>query len=268
VNFNAYRRLDAVNWSVLKAMLRSPAHYRWAVDHPDDGDTSSRRVLRAIHCAVLEPMQFAKLYWPYEGKRRGKAYIAARDAHPGQECLSPAEANHVGQVAKAVLESAVSGPIFAPGAGWSERTIEWIDSETGLRCKGRVDRTQDLGRTGPIQIWDLKTIGDVRESEVVWMARRLLWTGQLAHYRAGVRAATGRDCMAGLVVVEDGAPHDVGVYDISPRDLDDADILRHDLLRQVAECAASGVWPGACPERRTLVMSEKVNLEPIEEEEP
>ena len=53
-----YRKATAVNWSTLKAMAKSPKHYKWALDHQDEGDTASRGMLRAIHCLVLEPAVF------------------------------------------------------------------------------------------------------------------------------------------------------------------------------------------------------------------
>ena len=52
-----YRQKPGVNKSSLVEMLRSPLHYRYALEHPRE-DTPAMKMGRAIHSAFLTPEQF------------------------------------------------------------------------------------------------------------------------------------------------------------------------------------------------------------------
>src|SRR3990167_5160193 len=59
--FDDYRQTAGVNWSTLKLLDKSPLHYRHAVEHPDDGDTAIRGMLRAVHALVLDDRKSTRL---------------------------------------------------------------------------------------------------------------------------------------------------------------------------------------------------------------
>ena len=77
-DFETYRNRPGINNSKLKAIDPDkggcPEGYRAACDHPEDGDTHSRRGLRLVHALVLEPHNFGRDY--YE-KRAHAATVAA-----------------------------------------------------------------------------------------------------------------------------------------------------------------------------------------------
>ena len=50
-----YRAIHAINQSTLKAMLLSPAHYRFCLDHSEERSTPALRLGRAVHCRILTP---------------------------------------------------------------------------------------------------------------------------------------------------------------------------------------------------------------------
>jgi len=74
-----------------------------------------------------------------------------------------------------------------------------------------------------------------------------MYHGQLAHYCAGTGCKVGA-----LVVVESSEPHDVGVYVLDDDALWSGEVLVSRLLARVAECEASGEWPGAMPRAEVL----------------
>lgn len=64
-----YSSLPGINFSTLKELRRSPAHYRWALDNQDAGDTASRMGLRLIHSLILEPDTVQDEYMVTEMRR-------------------------------------------------------------------------------------------------------------------------------------------------------------------------------------------------------
>lgn len=276
-----YSAIDAVNWSTLKHMATSPLAYRWAVDHYGQDDTYSRHDLRAIHVAVLTPEAWESSVYVAE-TRRSKAML---DAHPEQEVITAETAATCQAIAEAVRNHPVAGPIIT-GKGWSERVIQWVDPSTGLDCKGRIDHVQWTPDPEPVKIWDLKQMRPMpgwflkkykkmepMERLALWTLRHaedMEWCGQAAHYRAGVRVSTGRDCIAGLILYLMGPPIDVYVCPFEDYVLDEAEAWRGSLLARVAECRKTGRWPGVCEQILPLSMSDdgEVTIEEVEEEEP
>jgi len=266
-----YFAIQAVNWSRLKILIDgTPMHYRYALDHPDDGDTYSRIALRAIHCAVLEPDRFNALFPVYPGKdRRAAGFQAFLDAHPGCSVITKTEQRTALDIQRAVHEHPESGRILS-SQGWAEKSITWTDPTTGMHCKGCLDWIQKPGPDGVLWIWDLKTWGSASEHEVRWMIRKGHTLGQLSHYRAGMQVRNpGKTVRCGLIVAEGKPPHDVGVFEIDDQDLAEADDQRQDLLRVVADCTRLDSWPGYCSGRVRLKMEDMEIQVPItEEEEP
>lgn len=265
-----YFQLPGVNWSKLKILIKeAPKHLKWALDHPDDGDTYDRIAFRAIHCAVLEPDRFNDLFPVWTGKdRRAAGFQAFVDAHPGCSVITRSEQATALDIQRAVRSHPEAGRILLDGK--AEKAITWTDPNTGLLCKGCLDWMERPEKGGPIRIYDLKTWGSAAETEVRWMIRREHTLGQLAHYRAGCRIlAPGREVLCALIIVEQKPPHDVGVFELDPCDLDEADDQRQEMLGIVADCTRLDIWPGHCPGRVRMKMDEEiVHVSDTEEEEP
>lgn len=226
-SFAAYRAHKALNWSSIKHLIMgSPLLYRYRLTEPDD-DTTGRLIGRAVHALALEGRED---FVVWEGDRRGKEWLAFRDAHTGTDILRASEAETVRAMAAAVLAH--------PMARWAlegRREVSLTWERMGRACKGRLDVL------GTSHVADLKTCGPLR------MLGRTAWASgyihQLAWYRrgAGVPAAL-------IVGVEARAPHDVGVWEVDRAAMDAADVEIDAALARLAECEAADVWPGAMPE--------------------
>jgi len=273
-SFADYAARPAVNASSLKRLAVSPLAYRWYLDHPDDGDTMSRRDLRANHCLVLEgPDAFEQQYSLYPGAtRRGKDYDSHCASHQGTEPLLRSGWDAAHAIAAAVQAHPVAGPLMARPHR-SELTVTWTDEATGLPCKGRIDcLTSREGPTGPLLLLDMKGVGEMDARQIGRQGERLGWPLQLAHYRAGVRAAMpGRLVDVAILATQTKPPYDVAVLDFDAADLDAADIERRALLDLLVTCRASGEWPGrypvAVPYERPDWASPDLDLSDLPEEE-
>lgn len=249
--FEEYRRLPGISVSTLKAMRRSPLHYRHAIDHPSQ-PSASMTLGTATHAAILEPSLFEATYEVWNGTRRGKAwdeYSAACEAD-GKVILTDEEYRKVMR-----MRDAVRG--YAPAAaflkdGHAEVSMLWQHEESGLMLRGRIDWLTTMN--GKPVLVGLKTAKTSAEYAFASQAAKLGYHMQWAYYLDGFLSLTGEMPRLVEIVVENGAPHEPALFNIS----DDCILQgREDyeaLLKRVAECTATGHWPPAIEEAHELTL--------------
>lgn len=244
-----YERIEAVNWSLLREMETSPRALRWRADHPRE-DTPTLRLGRAVHCAILEPDEYAARYLirPSHVDARtaaGKAWLVEA-AERGVDVLTAAESETVAECAAAVLDHRVASALLAGTR--REVPLIWTDPATGLDCKARLDAV-GLGGQGDTfgvpRVVDLKTTRDL--GAFARGAARYLYHGQLAWYLdAAITAGlVPEDAQAYLVAVESVGPYDVACWRVGAEALAAGRALWRRLLGLYAECQRAGEWPGA-----------------------
>ena len=246
MSFQEYSSVRAVNWSCLKEMSRSPLHYAHRLTRPRD-DTPAMRFGRACHTAVLEPDRFPLEYVVFDGARRaGKEWDAFAAVNSARTILKADEYQTALALRDAVHAHPVAGQLLA--SGLPELSLQWTDAATGLPCKARIDWWDD----STLALTDLKTTKDVQARVFGHLAARLGYHGQVAFYRAGVKAVYGCEATVRIVAAEAEAPHDVAVFGIDDDCLYAGEEEVKRLLQLVAECRESGVWPGRYPEEVPL----------------
>ncbi len=246
--FATYSLIDAVNWSSLKHMERSPLHYQHALT-ADREDSTAMAMGRATHTAVLEPHRLETDYAVFGGLRRaGKEWEAFEAANAGKTILKREEYQRCIAMRDAVRAHPVAASYLA--SGQAEKTITWKHPGVGLECKGRLDWVSESRAA----VVDLKTTGDVDAVKFASLAARMGYFKQLAFYRDGLAYATGNVLAAVIIAVEAKAPHDVAVLPIDEDSLYAAAEQYAELLAKVAACRQSGVWPGRYPEEQPLRM--------------
>ncbi len=279
--FDAYRALPGLNWSTLKHALRSQAHIAACLaGRLDDPDTLSRRALRAVHAAVLEPAEYERQYAVWAGRRAGKEYEAAAGAAGAPEYLTVAEDAHARAVAAAVRAHPAAGLLLrAPGVV-CELTVRWQDNTCGaaIACKGRLDAFAPRGCAG---LWadQVPVVVDLKAVPAVGSPARLAseiarrdYAAQLAHYASGMRAvwearggsAPWPGCRLVIIAYEVRPMPDVAVVDLGVlgaqegRDGDAAYLGGFRRAEALAKAAPvlhaleldghlNGPWPGQAP---------------------
>lgn len=249
MNFADYCQLAAVNASSLKLAAISPLHCHYGKTH-DRPDTPSMGKGRAAHCATLEPDEFPRRYTVWRDARRGKPWMefseAATDA--GLEILTQAEYDDVLAIRDAVRAHPVAARYLADGN--AEETITWTDDATGLLCKARLDFR--VPQFTPAAVVDLKTARDIGDRAFGRQTHDLLYYMSAAHYLNGCRAVYGHNHEFIFIAVESNPPHDVRCGPLSEDALYCGEQEAARLLRLVADCTASGEWPGAYPDEDTF----------------
>lgn len=246
VSFEEYLRLPGVNWSTLKAMIDSPAHYLAALDK-GRADTAALQTGRLLDTLIFTPELVDARYVvsPYDAyttnaARAWKAETIASGFEPVKadalvEAQALADAVRRHQVARKYLD-----------AGRFQVPLVWTDLRTGLACKGLTDL---IGTSDGGFLIDGKSARTIDKRRYLSQAASLGYHFQLAHYRDGYAAVFGEPpAFIGHIVYEKGAPYDVGVLRFDRTVIDAAWVTVHELLDRVAECQESGEWPGRYPE--------------------
>ncbi len=245
ISFDAYKKSEGVNWSSLKHLLKSPAHYR-AHGLMKDSDTTSKKLGRAVHLAVLEPEKFAASVVVWDGgTRRGKEWEAFKAANAGREILT--EDEHADCLA---IAAAVRGDVHAARyltGGAAEQSVAWTHSVPAVAgfpawsigMKGRLDYA-----VPGLAVVDLKS---TRDGSLEGFGREVWKYGyhiQCAIYVDGYAAATGETLPAVILAVESAAPHVVTVYRIPDEVLAIGRETYRDLLSRLHLCRTEDRWPG------------------------
>jgi hypothetical protein len=241
VPFEAYTEIEAAHASALKDLLVSPRLYRWRRDN-DRPDSDLFRVGRACHTAVLEPERFLADYVLWDGGiRRGKEWDAFRTKAEakGRTILKQDQYELALAVRDAVRSHAVASALLRDGR--PELSLRWTHERTGTPCKARVDW---LGSA----LVDIKTARDVSPRAFSAAAARLGYALQLALYRAGVHAVTGELPPVKIIAVQNCAPYDVAVFDVTAETLAIGEQQYEGALDLLAECTRKNEWPGLAPD--------------------
>lgn len=239
----AYDAIEAVNWSTLKVIGRSPLHFQHAKKTPGK-DTPARRKGRLGHLAVLERDLFRKSIAVWEGGRKqGKAFDAFEEANAGREVLSQKELDEINLMAAMVRTDPAAKKYLTGGS--AEVTATWTrdvklpdgSATVAVKCKGRLDYVAQA-------VVDLKTTRDASPDGFAREVWRYGYHTQAAWYVDGYAAATGRELPAVLIAVESEAPHVVAVYRIPDDILQMGREHYESLLARYAECSRENRWPG------------------------
>ncbi len=248
MTFLEYAAIPAVNWSLLKEMAKSPAHYQYRRTHPRE-DTAAMLLGRLVHCAVLEPDELPKRWAVWNGARRGNAWVEFAEATVanGVETCTEAEYEKALAIRDAVRGHVAALPLLYGGKAEVVKT--WTDPSTGVPCKARLDYL-----IGQHTLVELKTTRDIGPREFARTCAYLSYHGQLAFYARALSDKPEKYVKAYVIAVESEPPHDVCVYEPDEDFMWAGDELVSELLAKLKQCERTGQWPGAYKGLRSLAL--------------
>lgn len=250
VSFDDYARWDAANHSILRHFKKTAAHVLWEMTHQNES-TTFQEMGHLIHFAVLEPERFklegpvvapdvdrrttlGKATWAqFLAENEGRAVVKEGD----MEVLRGIQAN-------VMLHPTAREALY--GAGASELSIVWDDADTGVRCKGRLDRFSEIG--GWPFIVDVKTMSKPPTTENFQISVNTYgYHEQAAFYLRGINtlspAEPGTARKFAWLVCETAPPYTVRMFECDEAALDIGAVQVDRYLAQLASCRKSGSWP-------------------------
>jgi hypothetical protein len=244
-----YDALERDNFSTLKWMAKSPAHYHHQKVTPFK-DTDPKKLGRAVHIAALEPERYRSAVAVWDGgTRRGKDWDRFVENNEGRELLTEREHELCMAIQKAVQSDGIAAPYLRNGKGevsmlWT-RQWKFDGQPVPLSCKGRIDFLSTA-------IVDLKS---TRNASPDGFAREVFtyrYHSQAAWYQDGLERITGQRVPYIIIAVENTPPHVVQVYTVPEVMLDLGREEYSTWLDRLVWCRASCAWPGYAEQEREL----------------
>ena len=232
---------------------KTPAHYKYLVDHPEEFDKEHFAVGHATHTAILEPDKFDGLYvvhpktytnakgeekawsananyckeWVGEQKAEGKIVLSPAMY---EACMGMRDAAYNNSKVKELLE-----------LGRKEVSMVWADGKTGLILKGRMDLW--IPEAGVVV--DIKTC---RTADPVLFGRDAYGHGyhfQMALYKDGAFVASKAEVAYPILIAfEETQPYLSVAFEVEYDDYFLGQQQYEFALKKLLECMNNDNWPG------------------------
>jgi len=234
-----YRAHPALNFSLAKHLLKSPAHFKAAMDEERE-ETDAMRIGTLAHAMILEGKDLRDMYAIKPAgmsfaTKEGKAW---RDAQTLQ-ILKEEDSNMIPKAAQAITENP-HAEAFIKGCQHREMAI--VGTIMGVPCKALLDL---CGTNGVLwAIGDLKTCQDASPKAFARDVYNRDYDLQMVWYSTLLANAEGLEEPPywNWISVEKTAPFVNAVY--TGRDFIESGMRKMEtVLDRFKECTASGVWP-------------------------
>ena len=235
-----YRKAPGVNKSTLWELRRSPAHYKYALEHPTK-DTPALKFGRALHSAILQPLAFEDEYaiTPDIDRRTkdGKAaYEWFMQQNAGRTLLTVDEYETISEMREAVLNDKNAYELLCDCL--AEIPLFWTDESTRIRCKCRFDAVKQG------VIVDLKTCQDASTDRFMKDALRFGYDVQAAHYIRGYRSQHDETPEFWFLAIEKTPPYAINLIKAGDAFIDRGTMQLIDLMDKLAYCRKHRSWGG------------------------
>lgn len=195
-----YHARPEVSAHQLMKMLECPAKFRDYVDHPPE-PTPAMIFGSRFHTALLEPLRYGNetCVMPDGMIRRGKAWDEFSSANAGKDIIMADDATAIA----GMKASCMAHPDIARAVSDSkhEVSIFWIDRETGVEMRARIDMVRFRDNSGiinedelqNIHLDDFKATDNASEAECLYAIKKYHYYIQAAVYNDGFAAVKKLD---------------------------------------------------------------------------
>jgi hypothetical protein len=240
MNFDDYKKIQAINASSLKQGALSMLHMHEAMTGNDMVQTAAMRLGSLAHKAILEPKEFLELASVFDGDKRSKEWKEFKANHDGEFILTQDEMDTLTAMSDAVHANKAAHELIT--ACVPEFTLEWDTDDYG-KAKGRLD-----GFSKTAGIIEYKTAANIDERRFAQQCTPsgLSYDLAVGWYIEGVMALglTAEIPPFTFIVQQNKPPFDVAVYFASKQMITLGRKNARKLAIQYRECEKSGVYPG------------------------
>jgi hypothetical protein len=236
------------NQSFLKLYQGTASKAKQSLIGPSE-PTPAMEVGSAFHCLGLEPDEYPLQYAVAPDlSRRNKAgkdaWAVFTAENSGKTIIRAQDDRMIRNMIEAVRNT-TTGSALLGGPGVNEVTAVWVDHDSSLWCKARLDRYTVLA--GESVIVDLKTCQSADPDDFSRSIAKFSYHIQAAFYLDAVAYATGETGVQRkfvFVAVEKTPPFDVAFYELDPWAIERGRAAYKICLRKAKESEQSGVWAG------------------------
>lgn len=236
-----YLANDGISRSMLFHMSKSPAHYKQAVETPEES-TRAFEFGTAFHMYLLEPniaQDHYEVVPKLDLRRKEDKLKYAEIIDSGKEVLSEDDYNTIMAMVDSVNSNKYCRVLLS---GEKETSYYWDDELTGLRCKCRPDCRTDLKSASVIV--DIKTTEDASTEGFLRSVIKYGYDLQVAQYKTGVEEIERKPHKFVFIAVEKNPPYVANILEaddlLYAKGYDDYRAY----LGMVKECQTTGNWYG------------------------
>lgn len=238
LSFEEYLQIDAINHSELKEFKRSsPLHYLYRKENGIIDDSDAKNDGRIYHLSVLEYEEFKEKYIPtpndwkpyadilpeeeikklqdnhslmFDGRTKSNKLITIQfnsevesrlKKNPDLEVIDYSTYRKAEKIREAFYDNEACKKLTKNAR--FELTAVWIERETGLKCKGRIDIDGEMKG----YFADLKKTKSTHPISFARDARRYGYGSQMAFYMDGLETLGHKEIKAVMIVaIEDYDP--------------------------------------------------------------
>lgn len=238
-----YREHEGISKSQLFKIAKSPYHFKYALDHPQE-DTKSLLFGRAAHKYILEKEDFFDEFaiLPNVDRRTtaGKeAYNNFLLASEGKDVITTDDYKVIQEMDKAIDAVPLARELLS---GEHEKSFFWMDEITGEACKCRPDCMTEYN--GMKYVTDYKTTDSCADGAFERSCRKYGYKLQAGMYTEGLFQNTFEQYGFAFVAQEKTAPYAVRVYICTPEYINQGYDQFRELIGIYHECKLTGNWYG------------------------
>ena len=238
-----YREKEGISSSDLKKIVKSPAHFRYWKDNPQE-DTPALLFGRAAHKYVLETYDFYNEFAiapvcdrrTKDGKSTYEMFLKESE---GKDVITLEQFEQIDAMRKALYSTEFVADLLS---GEKELSFFTVDDDTLLPLKCRPVCLSVVKGTNILI--DYKTCTDAENMRFYRDSGKLNYDLQMAYYLDILKKVTGEDFLVVILAQEKSAPYAVNVFELSEQYLESGREVYREMLKVYAECEKSGTWYG------------------------
>jgi exodeoxyribonuclease VIII len=251
-----YYKINALSNSSLSVLKKSPQEFyqRFVTGEDKSEETDAMRLGSAVHMLALEPERFDAEYVVLDGPINPRTQEPfGRETKAFDTWRKEAEAN---ETRKIIIRDDFANAIAIAQSFHSHEIIQGLMSVDGKEFEKSLlltyqfsDGTSEQVKCKPdciipaeSIIVDLKTSSDPRPEEFQWSALRYGYYRQAAIYLDACEVFWGREFRFLFGVVNSKKPHECGVFELTPGDIQRGRDEYHELIEEYSRRKISNNW--------------------------
>lgn len=242
----SYDTAEGIRRSDLWVINKSPAHFKYHMEHRKEEQSKALIFGRAAHKYILEPDQFYDEFTicpeinrrTKEGRELWQTELDYAEEH-GLTMIMDADKFQLNEMRDAMLQYPEAVQLLT---GDHEKEFYWTDDLTREKCKCKVDCLTE--HNGKPYIVDYKTTDSCEDGCFERSARKYGYQFQAGMYCEGLFQNTLEEHGFAFVAQEKTAPYAVRVYVCDPEWIKRGYDKFRELIGIYHECKQTGNWYG------------------------